>query len=199
MRKVTGFVKLDGEVQKMIENRDIDGLSDLVSGVGTSRIVLKMESETVLKEWIEKLNECSQGMVHRGARILSESDPGFDDVVAVTGSHEKLARSDINKNRSWKLRYFVLKGKYLSYFTSQDGELKGQVRIRNGHVRPMDPKEIDGRPYCVEILEGIDLSSLDPDLLYEAKKIVSQGRKKDMENMIRLGIKALSISCENHI
>jgi hypothetical protein len=194
MRKQTDFAKLDADIQFMIENNDVEGLCDLVAGFGSYRLVINMSTEAILNEWLDKLTDCSNGVITRGAKTIEESDPAYTDTVILTGSFEKLARSDVGKNRSWKLRYFVLKGQWLHYYTSQNGELKGSVRVRNGSIRIMDPSEVDGKKYCIEILEGLDLQSIDPILFSQAKRIVSLGKKSDVENIIRLGIKAQSIA-----
>lgn len=88
-----------------------------------------------------------------------------DSFVLMSGTMEKSARNDKGKVGNWKRRFFVLQNLTLTYFVRSGGEKKGVVRVKGGRIRRMDPRETGGRPLCMELQEGRDISVIDPDLI----------------------------------
>ena len=73
--------------------------------------------------------------------IRANQDPNLPkyEPIIMSGYLEKPARSKNAKGiRTWRKRYFVLQGNDISYFTSQDGEIKGVARVKGGYVHLLD-------------------------------------------------------------
>jgi hypothetical protein len=64
----------------------------------------------------------------------------------------------------------------------------------NGGVRMMDPSETLGKPYCLEVEEGRDLSTVSPDLLDEARRHVRFAKIMEIEKYLRRGVYLKSVS-----
>jgi hypothetical protein len=170
--------KQDEMVQKMLYEQDIDGLQLLLSGKGSGRIVVAPPTVELAKVWFEKLDQvCNE---HPLASVGSET--------IFAGTMEKAARSDTGSKKTYRKRYFELVGVTLSYYTKKDGEKKGAVRVRGGHVRFMDPSECGGRTNVIELQEGRDISLIDNDLLEQARLLVSSSKQEIIENDLDRGI-----------
>ena len=118
------------------------------------------------------------------------SGAGADDDIIMSGTLEKASRDPNNGGipKGWRHRWFVLNSQSLSYYIRAGGEKKGTVRVKGGAIRRMSPEEAGGRPFCIELQEGRDLSVIDADLLDEARRLVRTARQKEIEENLRQGI-----------
>jgi hypothetical protein len=163
MKRAAGLASLEEEILRLIDERDLVKLTDILSGRGTGRLVMSASAADVMKEWMDALELACQ---------LGVDKSGLQHTVYKTGILEKAARGNEGL-RNWRQRFFVLEGLSISYFTKQGGEKKGCVRVGGGAVRILSGEDTGGRNYCFELQEGRDLSNIDPDLLFEARKQVT--------------------------
>lgn len=162
MKRAAGLASLEEEILRLIDERNLYKLTDILSGRGTGRLVMSAATADVMKEWMEALElACQMGI----------DASGRQHNVYKTGILEKAARGNEGL-RNWRQRYFVLEGLSISYYTKQGGEKKGCVRVGGGAVRVLTGEDTGGRNFCFELQEGRDLSNIDPDLLFEARKQV---------------------------
>lgn len=162
MRRVAGLASIEEEILRLIDERDLVKLTEVLSGRGTGRLVMSAPSAEIMKEWMEKLEvACNLGIDKNGIQHQIEK----------SGYLEKAARGKEGVLRNWRQRYFVLEGLSISYFTKLGGEKKGCVRVGGGAVREISD-DVGGRNFCFELQEGRDLSNIDPELLIEARKQV---------------------------
>lgn len=160
MKRAAGLASLEEEILRLIDERNLIKLTEILSGRGTGRLVMSAATADVMKEWMESLQlACQMGIDANGVQHS----------VYKTGVLEKAARGNEGL-RNWRQRYFVLEGLSISYYTKQGGEKKGCVRVGGGEVRILTGEDTGGRNFCFELQEGRDLSNIDPDLLFEARK-----------------------------
>jgi hypothetical protein len=176
MKRVAGLASLEEEILRLIDERDLNRLSDILSGRGTGRLVMSASTADGMKEWMETLElACQMGV----------------DQIYKAGVLEKAARGNEGL-RNWRQRYFILDGLSISYFTKQGGEKKGCVRVGGGAVRALTDEDTGGRNFCFELQEGRDLSNIDPDLLFEARKQVKLMEKDNLEEQLVEAVNARS-------
>ena len=184
MSKNAGLCKQEEAIQRMIEENNIDGLEELLSGRGTGKLVVNAPSMELAAEWMDILSKAAENTLPEGS---AEND------VLMVGTMEKAARSDTGTLRGWRHRYFILQNGVLSYFTSRGGEKKGAVRVIGGKIRPLTSEDVAGRQYSFELQEGKDMSVIDEDLLEEARKLVTTSKIGGLERAVDIAIRSDSI------
>eukprot|EP01034_Spumella_vulgaris_P022060 gene22060-28155_t len=192
MKRFSGLVKQERIIQTLIDDNDVAALSQLLAGRGTGKLVMRAPSAYAQEEWIAHLEECCSGnfMARLTEEAGGDSELIDDHEVFFTGSLEKAARNEQGKVSGWRRRFFVLEAVMLAYWTkAHGGEKKGTIRVLGGGVRKMDPSETGGRPFCIELQEGRDISLINPDLLDEAKKQVRLSKIHEIEATLRKGVK----------
>ena len=141
MRHITGVQHQEEAIIRLLEEKNVSKLSDLLSGRGEGRLVIAAPTAAVMREWFEVLKDvCSVPVTLPGKGKPSSAieegnfytEGNLETVIAVknntvikTGSLEKAARGNEGALRNWRLRYFVLQGNDLTYFTKLGGEKKG--------------------------------------------------------------------------
>jgi hypothetical protein len=191
VKQFAGVLKQEKMVQQLIDNNDIAVLAKLLAGRGSGKLVMCCPSAYVQDEWVHYLQSCCDGRFKNG--LADAEGNAQEQEVFFTGTLEKAARNDQGLVRGWRQRFFQLNTTSLSYFTKPRGDRKGLIRVLGGGVRRMDPSETGGRPYCIELEEGRDISLIDPDLLAEARKHVMQAKTREFEIAVRKGITAKSL------
>ena len=142
MRHITGVQHQEEAIIKLLEEKNVAKLSELLSGRGQGKLVMAASSPEVMNDWLEALQEvCTKKFILPTARSATNNKP-FSAPTAVTveesnvntestgaiikaGSLEKAARGNEGVLRNWRLRYFVLQGDDLTYYTKLGGEKKG--------------------------------------------------------------------------
>lgn len=163
MKRMAGLASQEEEILKLIDEKNLDKLNEVLSGRGTGRLVMCAPTAEAMREWIDILKiGCNMGM----------DESGNEYEVYKVGVLEKAARGKEGALRNWRQRYFVLDKLSISYYTKAGGEKKGNVRVGGGAVRELRDEDTGGRNFCFELQEGRDLSSIDPDLLFEARRQV---------------------------
>ena len=163
MKRMAGLASQEEEILRHIDDKNLEKLTEVLSGRGTGRLVMSAPSAEAMKEWMDVLQlGCNGGIDTHGNEVE----------VYKSGTLEKAARGKEGVLRNWRQRYFVLDKLSISYYTKAGGEKKGNVRVGGGAIRMLTAEDTGGRPYCFELQEGRDLSIIDPDLLFEAKRQV---------------------------
>lgn len=185
---------------KLLEEKNVTKLSDLLSGRGQGKLVMAAPSPEAMADWLEVLQQvCSKKIALPSARAATNNKPFSaptpveeEELECMTvlkaGSLEKAARGNEGVLRNWRLRYFVLQGDEMSYFTKLGGEKKGAIRVTGGAVRALPLSESSGHHNCIELQEGRDLSVIDPELLGEVRKQVNIFRREQLEEELARGI-----------
>lgn len=177
---MAGLASQEEEILRLIDDKDLDKLTDVLSGRGTGRLVMSAPSAEVMKEWIDALQ--------LACKIGKNSD-GNEPSVYKAGLLEKAARGKEGGLRNWRQRYFVLDKLSISYYTKVGGEKKGNVRVGGGAIRLLSGSEdTGGRPFCFELQEGRDLSIIDPDLLFEARRQVNIMHQDKLEEILAVAV-----------
>ena len=180
VKRFAAVLKEEKEIQRMIDDEEIDGLQELLTGRGHGRLIVNCSSEELCRDWLEMLQAAALGVL--------DEQPIPDDELLMAGSMDKAARSSTGHLHSWRGRYFVLQGKLLTYFTARNGDRKGSIRVYGGGAKRLAPEEAQGRKFAVEVLEGRDMTLIDADLLAEAKKTVDSHLIKDVTDQLLRGI-----------
>lgn len=136
-----GQVQQEEQLQHLLDSGDIDSLEELLSGRGSARLVVNAPSAELCNSWMSALAKAA-------GEDSVESRP-----VAMLGTMEKAARTATGVLRGWRHRYFTLEQGLLTYYTSKDGEKKGQVHVPGGAVRRLSAAEAAGRDYAFELQE----------------------------------------------
>lgn len=145
MRHITGVQHQEEAIIKLLEEKNVAKLSELLSGRGQGKLVMAASSPEVMNDWLDALLEvCTKKVILPTARSATNNKP-FAAPLAVAveeepdaapentgtvvkaGSLEKAARGNEGVLRNWRLRYFVLQGDDLSYYTKLGGEKKGAL------------------------------------------------------------------------
>eukprot|EP01038_Epipyxis_sp_PR26KG_P004521 gene4521-6386_t len=205
MKKHSGVIQQEKDIQKMIDRNDIPGLKRLLMGRGEGRLVMSASSQFEMDEWISHLLECAGHSHHynsensiylkqqKNEEKLDISGPEETSVI-MTGWAEKAARTHVGVIKAWRRRYFVLFGKTLIYYTKpRNGKKKGSIRVRGGLVRLLSSHEVNGKPFCFCLEEGRDLSQLSDDLLDEARRAVRYAKIQEIEKHLKHGIRIKSL------
>jgi hypothetical protein len=180
LKRMAGLASQEEEILKLIDEKDLNKLTDVLSGRGTGKLVMSAPSAEVMKEWMEALQLAS---------MMSKDEEGNPLSVYKVGLLEKAARGKEGGLRNWRQRYFVLDKLSISYYTKAGGEKKGNVRVGGGAVRALGASEdTGGRPFCFELQEGRDLSIIDPDLLFEARRQVNIMHQNNLEEILAVAV-----------
>ncbi len=198
MRHITGIQNQEEAILKLLEEKNVEQLSELLSGRGQGRLIMAAASADSLNEWFEALKTACAAPALPGAAAAAATTTTRKDnsVVLKAGSLEKAARGKEGLLRNWRLRYFVLQGDNLSYFTKLGGEKKGSIRVTGGAVRLLPVAEAGGHQFAIELQEGRDLSLIDKELLEEVRKQVNVFRRDQLEDELS---KAISVGSEERL
>jgi len=181
-------VRLEEQLQRLMDAADVDGLEELLSGLGAARLVVNAPSAELCAAWMVALGKACAIPQRRGGSSASASASDGMSVVML-GTMEKAARTATGVLRGWRHRYFVLEGGVLSYFTSKDGEKKGAIRVVGGAVRRLAQTEAAGRDYAFELQEGMDTTGINSDLLDEAAAVVRRMRMGSVKQSIEVAMR----------
>ena len=55
-----------------------------------------------------------------------------------------------------------------------------------GMIRLLPASESGGKPYCIELTEGIDMKSVDKDLIEQARLVLRSAQKQEIEFAAKL-------------
>jgi hypothetical protein len=185
-RKFSWLAKQEDQIQDQIDNNDIENLEVLLAGRGKGRLVINAPTYDLLCEWMKHLEDVCNGRFDNNNPIHDIYNLNPDHLI-MAGTMEKAARSD-GVLRGWRQRYFSLHSNSLTYYTKLDGVQKGFIRVLGGAIRQLSVAESGGRPFCIELQEGRDLSIYNPDLLDDARKQVRAVRSLELSNSIRMCI-----------
>lgn len=189
-RKYAGLQKQEEDIEAMLKANDILKLSKLLAGRGTGKLVVSLPSKFAQDQWMLKLQSVCSGK-HASSAAGDRASGTHEDVV-YKGSFEKAARADDGQIRGWRKRFFILGSVHLAYFSKAGGAKKGVMRVVKGGVRRMRENEVEGRPFCLEIEEGRDLTQVSPDLIEEARRKVRFAKIMEVERLLHRGIEIRS-------
>lgn len=185
-KRFTGLQRQEKLIQELIERNDVIRLSKLLSGRGTGRLVMCFPTAFAMEQWFNKIKSVATTSIHEQNVNVK------DETIIFKGIFEKAARNESGELRHWRRRFFVLGNVHLAYFTKPGGKKKGFIRVLSGGVRKMSLEETSGRPFCLELEEGRDLTQISPDLMDEARRRVRLAKIQEVERGLNRGIRLRS-------
>ena len=174
VKKAAKMASQEDEILQLIDNKQYDQLSEMLSGVGSGTLVMSASSEEDMTAWVQMLElVCKLGSTKQLLENTSTQNEKLSSLYK-RGILEKAARGKEKAHRNWRQRYFVLDGLTISYYTKEGGDRKGCVRVGGGRMQLLDAtdEQSSGKRFCFELREGRDLSAIDPDLIKEAHRQV---------------------------